>query len=251
MQISNIGTSLTNISLTPLQSTTSTMWSSAFHLVLVLAAPALISGCSCLEGAATLQSSIGRADSVFRGTVLRKLRDLEDSSNYVVLVSRVFKGCNFNSTERIVVTTGVCGVSLDVNSTYALSGYRTSIDSVIKKDLGSGSNIKKAISVGSCIYNRRWSQVSSADSALLRNYDNTKCVAKCTTGIDCLKTHYCDSGTCVAFNKPCPTRPVTCAVAPCSLATPCSVSSAKCYNNYCGGCKSFFLDSSKTRVCKY
>jgi Tissue inhibitor of metalloproteinase len=230
------------------------MLSLFFHLVLVLALPTLISSCSCLDEI-SLQTSIGRVDSVFRGTVLRQLRNVDDYSNYVVLVSRVFKGCNFKANERIVVKTGseesVCGVALKVNSTYAFSGYTSSIDSVIKKDLDSGSNVKKAGSVGSCDYNLPWSQVSSADSALLRNYDNSKCVAKCTTGIDCLKTHYCDSGTCVAFNKPCPKPLVKCAVAPCSLATPCSVSSSKCNNDYCGGCKSFFLDSSTTRVCKY
>jgi hypothetical protein len=238
------------------------------RLILSLAIPALVSACTCVDPTVTLTETLMRAQSVFRGVVIQKLNDHEDYSNYVVRVSRVFKGCNFLANERIVVSTGredsLCGLSLNVNGTYAFSGnrytikqdllkkFRSTMKQGLLKKLQSESIAQKGVEVNTCDFNKKWSQVSPAELQQLRSFDNSKCTAPCTTGLDCASTHYCDANKCVAFKKPCATPPATCGAPPCSLGPAsawCSVPSAKCYNDYCGGCKKFFLDASKTRVC--
>jgi Tissue inhibitor of metalloproteinase len=228
-----------------------------FSLIFSLAIPAFVSACSCVDPTVTLTATLKRETSVFRGVVIRKLNDYQDYSNYVVRVSRLFKGCNFLANERIMVATGrddsQCGMSLKVNGTYAFSGYRYIINQALAQQLGSGSAVKKAVEVDTCDYNKKWNQVSPTELQQLRSFDNSNCKAPCTTGRDCASTHYCDANKCIPFNKPCPTPPATCGASPCSLApvsTLCSEPSAKCYNDFCGGCKKFFLDASKTRVCQ-
>jgi Tissue inhibitor of metalloproteinase len=229
------------------------------RLLLSLAVPALVSACSCIDPTVTLTATLKRETSVFRGVVIRKLNDFQDYSNYVVRVSRVFKGCHFLANERIMVATGrddsLCGMSLKVNGTYAFSGYRYTISQALATatQLESGSAVKKAVQVDTCEYNKKWSQVSPAELQQLRSFDNSKCRAYCTTGLDCARTHYCDANKCTPFNKPCATPLATCGAPPCSLVPAsalCTEPSAKCYNDYCGGCNKFFLDSSKTRVCQ-
>jgi hypothetical protein len=225
------------------------------RLILSLAIPAFVSACSCIDPTVTLTATLKRETSVFRGVVIRKLNDFQDYSNYVVRVSRVFKGCHFLANDRIMVATGrddsLCGMSLSVNGTYAFSGYRYSISQALAKQLGSA--VKKAVEVSTCDYNKKWSQVSPAELQQLRGFDNSKCSAYCTTGLDCASTHYCDANKCAPFNKPCATPQATCGAPPCSLVPTsalCSEPSVKCYNDYCGGCKKFFLEASMTRVCK-
>jgi hypothetical protein len=69
----------------------------------------------------TITETLERAQSVFRGVVIPQLNNYEDYYNYVVRVSRVFKGCDFRTNERIIVATGrddcICGLSLEATAT--------------------------------------------------------------------------------------------------------------------------------------
>jgi hypothetical protein len=231
------------------------MLSPLLRVTFLFALPALTWGCSCLPESLTAEASLDRDDSVFRGVVLRKLKDTSDYLNYVVEVTKVFKGCNFNVTERVLVSTGSvltnCEIVHTVNKTYVFSGYQTQISGIVQKQLGSKTRVKKAVELEFCGFNNPWNQVSRAESNALRAHDNGKCVAKCTTGVDCLGTHYCDAGACVALRPQCNTTTSlrACGAWPYSIATPCSETTAKCYAYWCGGWQSFYLDSNNTRVC--
>jgi hypothetical protein len=225
-------------------------------LSLFLSFPALTFACSCL-GPITLAKSLKSADSVFRGTVIRKLEDAVvddqgEKSFYEVRVNRLFKGCNFIQSNHIIVTTGsnsaACGVYLEVDKSYALFGANVALPAAAKKQLGTNpKKIAKAVSIGLCGYNAEWSTVPAQDLKTLRRYDNSKCKPKCVTGKDCPNNNYCDAGKCVAFDAPCPTPVVNCVASPCSVST--CISPSKCYDNYCGGCNAIFVDDTGTRVC--
>jgi hypothetical protein len=209
--------------------------------------------CSCMQpDVSILTSTLQGAPSVFRGVVVRKLNDYSDYSHFLVKVLRVFKGCGFVANESVVlgnVDAGSCGLPegyVAVNGFYAFSGGGYAIPENVKRQLGNKTKVKNGVEVNYCNYNMRWRQVS----AQLRSYNNSQC--KCRTGLDCAtRDHYCDSGSCVAFAKPCPTPLSVCTDPPCAVAKPCSTVGLKCYNNYCGGCKSFFVDTrTYTRDCQ-
>lgn len=219
---------------------------------LVLSLSALVTASRC-PAPVNLQTSLNSADSVFRGRVLRELVDANDNLNYVVSVTRVFRGCNFNATERILVTVGSiysqCTVPLVVNATYAFAGRHSKISNAVKEQLGPTTRVRKSVTIGSG--DQRWSQVSPVDLKKLRAYDNTQCKAICETGLDCPSTHYCDLKVCVPTDAACPVSLSTCDVSPCSLAGPCPSATTpyKCQNNLCGGCNAILLDATNTRVC--
>lgn len=216
----------------------------------ILAFPILTFACSCLEGI-SVRSSLQKTEAVFRGLVLRKLKDVEYASSYVVSVERMYKGCNFKAADRIVVTTGInsamCGLELEVDRVYAFSAFDTPIIPDIQSQLKESHKIKRAVSIGLCDYNGvEWKNIPATGIKRLRRYDNTKCKVTCETGTNCLSTQYCDVDKCVAYNATC-ANPVNCVASPCSVST--CTEKSKCYNNYCGGCNAIFVDSTGTRVC--
>jgi hypothetical protein len=228
-------------------------------LLLCLSIPVVVIACSCVPpDVPILTRTLQEAPSVFRGVVVRKLKDSGDYSHFVVKVLRVFKGCGFVANESVVlgnVDAGSCGLPegyIAVNGIYAFSGSGYAIPEDVKKQLGNKTKVKNGVEVNYCIYNMRWRQVTPKESAQLRSYNNSQC--KCRTGLDCATPgdHYCDSGSCVAFTKPCPTPLSVCKNGPpCAVAKPCSTVGLTCYNNYCGGCKSFFVDTrTYTRDCQ-
>jgi Tissue inhibitor of metalloproteinase len=237
-------------------STPHTTMKSLALLSLFLFFPTLTFACSCLAPI-TLAKSLKSADSVFRGTVIRKLKDAVvddqgEKSFYEVRVIRLFKGCNFIQSNHIIVTTGsnsaACGVELEVDKSYALFGANVALPSAAKKQLGTNpKKIAKAVAIGLCGYNAKWSDLSTQDLKTLRRYDNSKCKPKCVSGKDCPNNNYCDAGKCVAFDAKCPTPLVNCFASPCSVST--CTSPSTCYDNYCGGCNAIFVDDTGTRVC--
>jgi hypothetical protein len=225
------------------------MNSFALLFALFLSFPALALACSC--AVIDLKTSLKRADAVFRGTVIRKLNDVDNQSFYEVQVNRVFKGCNLKQSDRVIVATGCnsanCGVNLNVNSSYALFAYNAALEEPIKKQLGKNpKKITQSLTITLCDYNVEWSNVRTQDLKSLRR-NNNACASQCVNGGNCPTNHYCDNGKCVAFDATCPTPEVRCLAAPCSVAT-CTAPST-CYDNYCGGCTAIFVDNTGTRVC--
>jgi Tissue inhibitor of metalloproteinase len=159
----------------------STMFASSLLLFcLWFTLPANTSACSCTEPR-TVQRSLDLVDFVFRAWVVRKLRDVNYESNYVVRVNSIYKGCDFVVGERIIVTTGktnsLCGVTLPINGTFVLSGFAAEMDSGISQQLPKKTKISKVVNVGLCDYNMdAITNVPSADLKVLRAYDNTRCV---------------------------------------------------------------------------
>jgi hypothetical protein len=224
------------------------MTSFTFLLALFLSLPAIAVACSCIQ--IDFESALKKVDSSFRGTVVRQLNNVEENRVYEVRVNRLFKGCNFKQSNHIIVSTVTtsCGVFLNVNASYSFSGYRSAMNNGIKKQLGNNpKKISQVVSVTLCNFISEWSEVPAQNLKTLRRFDNSKCVAKCDTGGDCLKDHYCDKGKCVALNKPCPTPLLNCFAEPCSVAT--CTSPSKCYDDYCGGCNAIFVDKTGTRIC--
>jgi hypothetical protein len=243
------------------------MLSPAFRAVfLVLSLPMVASSCICGNPVnAKLALSL---ENVFRGIVTKKLTSTKPagfkSANYIVRVTKVFKGCSFVASERIVVTTGDspfhCGIDLQVNGTYAFSGDRLAIQDNVKAQLGKNTKILRGVFANACSYNVKWSAVTVVDLKLFRNHDNSQCVATCDSGADCPNNHFCDDGKCVAFDRFCFVFPPPhCPVSPCSVAPPCmqsscegllcTVSAVKCHDNFCD-CSHEYIDTTNMRVCK-
>lgn len=143
--------------------------------------PLAVFGCTCSDEL-NLETSMNRVDMALRAVVIRKLKDANYESSYVVRIARVFKGCNVSSTERMIVTTGssgsMCGVELSVNATYALTGFVTPMLSEVRSQLANRTSISSALWIGSCDYNERWSTARTEDIRMLRSYNNSKCVLK-------------------------------------------------------------------------
>jgi hypothetical protein len=142
-------------------------------LFIALFLPLFSLACKCREP--TVATALEDADVVFRGTVVRELKEANPSSQtkrIVVKVGRVFKGCSFAMADRIVVTTSIssasCGVSTDVDKTYVFSGSSEFIDTATKKQLGKNTKIMNAVSIQACMYNRDWDDIPSADKTALR-----------------------------------------------------------------------------------
>jgi Tissue inhibitor of metalloproteinase len=159
-----------------------TMFASSLLLLLCLwlTLPANTGACSCTEPR-SVQGSLNLVDSVFRGWVVRKLRDVTYESNYVVRVNSIYKGCDFAVGDRIIVTTGktssLCGVSLPINGTFVLAGFAAEMDSGISQQLPKKTKISQVVNVGLCDYNvDATTNVPSTDLKVLRSYDNTQCV---------------------------------------------------------------------------
>jgi Tissue inhibitor of metalloproteinase len=142
-------------------------------LFITLFLPLFSLACKCREP--MIATALEGADVVFRGTVVRELKETNPSSQtkrLVVKVGRVFKGCSFAMADRIVVTTSIssasCGVSTEIDKTYVFSGSSEFIDTATKKQLGKNTKIMNAVSIQACMYNRDWDDIPSADKTALR-----------------------------------------------------------------------------------
>jgi hypothetical protein len=155
------------------------------RLGLTLSIPSLALACTCYGISSwqppTIQTSLARVDAVFRGTVLRKLKNVELSSGYVVRVHKIFKGCSFNATDRILVTTATmpsfCGLdNLKVNATFVFSAYPIATLVAFQSQLPKVSKVQHAVAASICDVTRQSKDVSSSDLQLLNRYDNSQCV---------------------------------------------------------------------------
>jgi hypothetical protein len=187
------------------------MVSRALSLLVVLTCagwlPALISACSCLE-APSVQRSLAITDHVFRGRILKKYRDVNFLTIFRVVVNRVYKGCDFARTQRIIVATGnnsaACGIDLKVGSTYLFSGYTYPFVAGIAAQLAPRDNITRVTNVRSCDYNAVWTSLSVASRRRLRRYGNRRCrPTTCNKDSDCTTRNtnttkpFCVEGVCV------------------------------------------------------
>lgn len=92
---------------------------------------------------------------------------------YLVRVERVFKGCDFEADDFVMVTTASqrarCGVSNIVDQRYVFSGRVTTSNSsqpeLVRR--------MHTVHVGSCRYNRRWFGMPRRAKNLLLNQNNT------------------------------------------------------------------------------
>jgi hypothetical protein len=138
-------------------------------------------------------------DVVVRGTVLRALvptasRDPalnattnngangvslfsnDEPKQYIVQITKVYKGCHVKTNERILVSSNVlgatCGMSLTVNANYIFSTSvpQQPIDPVTSAQLGNRSKVKQGIWISSCGLNQVWSTVAEQDKVTIRNY---------------------------------------------------------------------------------
>jgi hypothetical protein len=154
------------------------------RLGLILSIPTVALACTCYGISSwqppTIQTSLARVDAVFRGTVLRKLKNVELSSGYVVGVRKIFKGCSFNATERILVTTAnmptFCGLdNLKINATYVFSAYPVALGA-FQSQLPKSTKVQHGVAASICDVTRQSKDVSSKDLQLLNRYDNSRCV---------------------------------------------------------------------------
>jgi hypothetical protein len=220
---------------------------SLFSLLLF---PTPLSACRCIE-APTAALALEKTSHVVRGLVIRQLKTVNGAVRYVVQVGKVFKGCAFDVSDRIIISTSTnsCGVStLVVGRTYVWSGSSTPINAATITLLGKNTKITQDVSINLCSYFQEWQLgVLPEDKTLLRQYVN-QC-ATCNVGKDCLDGFTCDKGQCFDFSAPCPKDqpPALCPANPCNWAKPCT--EAKCVPYYCGGCRAIFVAPNGTRVC--
>jgi Tissue inhibitor of metalloproteinase len=227
-------------------------------LASILLFPNAAVACRCMQ--TTVESILTTTESVaFRGTVMRQVytNDTSTQTNkFVFAVGRVFKGCDIQPSDRIVVQTGsnsaMCGLDLKVGTNYLLTSRSTTqpLDKAMLDVLGQSTKISRQLWVSTCDFVREFTAVTEDEKKALRNH-NKQCNsnAKCVVGADCPKEHYCDAGKCIPYNAPCPfdTLPVACFADPCTVAKPCTEST--CLANYCGGCNAIFVAPNGTRVC--
>jgi hypothetical protein len=224
-------------------------------LVTLLLLPLVSLACKCMVP--LVSSALDDADAVFRGMVIRELKQTDPTSytkELVVKVERVFKGCTFKVSDRIIVatssSTASCGVFTETNKAYVFSGSSSPIAATTKQKLGKNTKISQLVSVMSCVYNREWDGVPAEDKALLRAYKN-QCAKSCVTGKDCPnEKHYCDTGKCIDLTAGCPITPLlgACIQDACKTAAD-SCPGAYCEPTFCGGCLPLFLDADRTRIC--
>jgi hypothetical protein len=224
---------------------------SLLWLLLVLRLPTPVSACRCIEPP-TAALALEKTSHVVRGVVRRQLKTVNGAVRYVVQVGRVYKGCAFDVSDRIIVSTSTnsCGATLAVGRTYVVSGSSTRVNAATIALLGKTTNINvtQDVSISLCSYVQEWQQgVLPEDKTLLRQYVN-QC-ATCKIGKDCLDGFTCDKGRCIDFSAPCPKDqpPALCPANPCNWAKPCTES--KCIPYYCGGCRAIFVAPNGTRVC--
>jgi hypothetical protein len=153
--------------------------------------------CSCLPLSVNETMQREHIGLVFRGTVLRiftarsnndpaanttsgaaaagvaMFRD--EANQYIVQVTKVYKGCHVKTNERIIVTSNgvgaLCGMILTVNDNYIFStGVSQPIDLLTSAQLGNRSKLKQDIWISSCGLNRVWSTVAEEDKATIRGY---------------------------------------------------------------------------------
>jgi hypothetical protein len=230
-----------------------------FYAVSLLAFVETSLACKCVQP--TVESALNYAASTFRGKVIRELKPTGQNSDdlqqkgFVVRVTRIYKGCQFKFSERIIVTTNSdpasCGVNLAVDKNYVLSGDVLPLNSsaLMQQFVNFPTNITSVVTAHACSFNQRWSLVSEYDKEQLRGYKN-KCRTICDTGKDCPNGQYCDAKQCVTYNPPCPddAPPAPCAADPCAVVAPCTQNTT-CISYYCGQCTAIFVDDTKTRVC--
>jgi hypothetical protein len=215
--------------------------------------------CRCMQ--TTVESILVTPESVaFRGTVVRQVYTNDTSTtqtNYFIFaVGRVFKGCDFKPSDRILVQTGsnsaMCGLDLKVGTNYLFTSRSTTqpLDKAMLQVLGKSTKISRQLWLSTCDFVREFTAVTDEEKTTLRNHNNQcNSNAKCVLGTDCPKEQFCDAGKCVLYNAPCPidTLPVACLADPCTIAKPCTDST--CLANYCGGCTAIFVAPNGTRVC--
>jgi hypothetical protein len=99
----------------------------------------------------------------------------DEPNQYIVQVTKVYKGCHVKTNERIIVTSNgvgaLCGMSLTVHDNYIFStGVSQPIDLLTSAQLGNRSKLKQDIWISSCGLNRVWSTVAEEDKATIRGY---------------------------------------------------------------------------------
>jgi Tissue inhibitor of metalloproteinase len=238
-------------------------------LLLSLSLPSLSLACKCMPPNLTEALYDNPDSTVIAGRVLNELTMMDGSYDryFVFKVNQVFKACSIQLQDIIIVSTSYstasCGLNLINNTQYIFSARPAVVEA---NDLPSAVQV----SVASCDYNSEWSYVSDDDKRTLRQYKQNEPSAdahcdtsssssspssSCQTGADCDQiTEYCDvaKNQCVAIDASCPTPPVRCFAAPCTVTYPCLVEAGgplTCLDNYCGGCNAIFLDADRSRVC--
>lgn len=137
--------------------------------------------CRCVD-LPTAASALNQTENVFRGLVVRELKQPVDDATmkrFVVRVGRVFKGCSsssssFEMSDRIIISTGThsCGSFLEIAQTYVFSGTSLPIDAATKSLLGKNTKISLDVSIHLCTYNPQWPGISQEDIKVLRKYKN-------------------------------------------------------------------------------
>jgi Tissue inhibitor of metalloproteinase len=154
--------------------------------------------CSCLPLSVNETMQREHIGLVVRGTVLRAfvptlshdpavnatngaatgvtLFSGDESNQYIVQITKVYKGCNVKTNERIIVSSSsvgsMCGMSLTVNTNYIFSTsvQNQPIDPVTSAQLGNRSKVKQSIWISSCGLNQVWSTVAAQDKATIQSY---------------------------------------------------------------------------------
>ena len=244
----------------------------------------LTSACSCMGPPPSIKQALyGDTDVVFVGRVIKQIKpdptieipgkipyikNIGGDIQYLVKVQKMIKGCEFQKSEFVVVTTAadgsMCGVTLQEENRYLLSAKLVNVDKIAVQEAIQRGPIAAEVRIMSCGYgvNMEWMQVDLPDRRLLRQYTRLDQVCSehgsCTTGSeDCLKGDYCDDGKCVAADAQCPfyMPMVRCLMDPCdpSLKPPCPEATergATCISSYCGGCHAIWMDANRNRICK-
>jgi hypothetical protein len=228
--------------------------------------PSLSFACSCFELPSLNTTLYENSNSiVIAGRVLAelKLTTTDEFGNYnryfAFKVRQVTKApCYIQKDDVILITTGgnsgLCGVDLQPDTRYTLEAYALNSNPLEPSMVQVG--------IGSCNYIGP-GDLPAADKQVLRKYSKanphpTKCAPPpkpCTTGADCNpRSEYCNvaANQCVTIDAPCPTPPVECFAAPCTVTLPCETTAPgplTCLDNYCGGCNAIFLDADRSQVC--
>jgi hypothetical protein len=152
--------------------------------------------CSCLPLSVNETMQREHIGIVFRGTVVRTfavrsnndpavktnttsaagVAMLHDEPNqFIVQVTKVYKGCHIKTNERIIVSSNsigaMCGMSLTLNANYIFtSSVSQPIDPLTSAQLGNRSKVKQEIWISSCGLNQVWSTVAEEDKATIRGY---------------------------------------------------------------------------------
>lgn len=150
----------------------------------LLSFPLLSLACDCMPPGPSALSCLSDVDvnAVFRGKVAKELAKTADDDIYytkkfVVRVWPVFKGCSFQDSDYIIVTTmsdaALCGINLEVAGNYVFSGYNAPIDDstlaqIDKLPWVATLNITQTVDVGSCNYHGKWDGVPEDEMRILR-----------------------------------------------------------------------------------